>query len=357
MKKIAVKMRKYINRVSVLVTVFAILMTASFYCPVSYASGSSLDVSSYQYTLAYNGNDFWRRQQSTSQTIFAVPSSVSVDTDNDNYSDVRASYLFNANFNLLLYSSDTDDPSFFPASGGKYCLNGRVQLKFNVNMSSFAYSVNQWQFNDVSVTGLDGSNLSAHVTYDDSKIVIVLYFQNYNIYSYDSNPLICDFNLQFRAFAFGGFTGASSVKSMECQLELTPYYQVDSWISSTISHGYSDSGILGIGDNVKSIESGYDASSGNASQSKLDTSLSQSEAKQDSLFTSASDTLSAFSLSDISTMPKVVAGLSFVSSTMTSIYNALGGINGAGIVLAVGCSILFVSLSVGAYKFYSSHKD
>lgn len=40
MKKIAVKIRKYINRISVLVTVFAILVTASFYNPASLASFS-----------------------------------------------------------------------------------------------------------------------------------------------------------------------------------------------------------------------------------------------------------------------------------------------------------------------------
>ena len=38
MKKIAVKMRKYINRISVLVTVFAVLVMASFYNPASLAS-------------------------------------------------------------------------------------------------------------------------------------------------------------------------------------------------------------------------------------------------------------------------------------------------------------------------------
>lgn len=357
MRKSRTLVHKIVNKISVLITVFSVLCATLFYCPAVYASDSSLSVSSFQYTLQYNGQELWRRNQSHSLTMYAVPSAVSVDTQGSDYADVRATYLFNGNFNVLLYNSDSSDSSFFSSSGGKYCLNGRIQFSFDVTMSSYAYSINEWQVNDVVVTGLDGSNISYNVTYDDSRVVLVLYFQDYNFYSYDANPLICDFSMQFRAFAFGGYTGASSVRSMQCLMNLKPYYHVDSWISSTISRGYSDSGILGIGDNVRDIKDGYDSSTGTSSQAKLDTSLSESEAKQDSLFSSASSTLSDFALSDISTMPKVVAGLSFVSSTMTSIYDALGGINGVGIVLSVACSILFVSLSVGAYKFYSNHKD
>ena len=369
MKKIAVRVRKYINRISVLVTVFAVLVTASFYNPASLASSRD-DFVWRIVSPALDGSwIIWNPAEKDFASYVDGGSSRGVLSSSGSYYSTYSGSSYTGNSGQAYHSGGTINnrtmnsycfslPFFlWPLSdrepGPVFTVDGKFNLSVFLRLDSDLNS-NDVYCSSASVDGLlpDGVRISFFQTsgsfvlnHDRTSIVqlgIQLVFDNVEL---GVNRDHLSFNIVFDGACYGG--GGSD------NVSIAP--------NVAYSFGISDASVIfrsGYAQGSdRDIVDGYDASSGNASQSKLDTSLSESEAKQDSLFTSASDTLSDFTLSDISTMPKVVAGLSFVSSTMTSIYNALGGINGAGIVLAVGCSILFVSLSVGAYKFYSSHKD
>lgn len=318
MRKIAVKMRKYINRISVLVTVFAVLVTASFYNPASFASGK-WSTSTVYARGAYSAFVPSKPENSiVGNVVFTVPGSGTAGTTVDFTSDVRTGTM---SITISPYSPliigdkivELDSSlwfSFGNTTGSFYITGYRVTCDYPISVNIIRNSNNMGY--ELEVTG--GFSTSGNFT----GVSFDIDFTTWN-----SASLICDASQG--SFEFADNNSSDHLANIDSQ--------------------------------TKDALDGYDSTQGNTAQSTLDNSLSQSEAKQDSLFTSASDTLSDFTLSDISTMPKVVNALSFVSSTMTSIYTALGGINGVGIVLSVGCSILFVSLAVGAYKFYSSHKD
>lgn len=371
MKKLSLAWRKYINRVSVLVTVFSVFMTASFYNPASLASDVvSVPMTSMVFRLGGTTSAIYDQGDVLSQIVYSVPQSsdsyhdfsLSVGGSNGNISSasvanfrVSASYLFKVPFNVLIVGDNVSvvhDNDHFTA-------DGRIEIPFSVEVSKRLAGF-QWQINSVSSAVYSGDSILSTVDFDGSAGVITLYFDDCEITKVpgDINLSVAFGEVQFRAYAWSFGTYDTPVPSdFECALSFTGRTSWNPWISFYLTPGYSENGLKGIGDNVQSIKNGYDSSSGNASQSKLDTSLSGQEAKEDSLFTSASGNLSKFSLTDLSAMPKVVAGLTFVSSTMTSIFESLGGVNGAGIVLSVGCSILFVSFCIGAYKFYSGRKD
>lgn len=369
MKKLSLAWKKYINRVSVLVTVFSVLVTASFYNPASLAStreqfiwrvvspalngdwvvwnpvdddfstyvdgGSSrgVFVSSGSYYSTYYGSS------STGNSGKDYHSSGSV----SNY--VMNSYRFTLPFFLL--------PLLDREPGSVFTVDGKFNLTILLRLDS-DLSGNDIYCSPASLDGLlpDGMRISFFQTsgaftlsHDRTSTVLLgvqLVFDNVELGA-DRDHL--SFNVIFDGACFGG--GPVGVVNIAPDVAYSfCVYDASLSVRAGYAHG-SD----------RDIVDGYDSSQGNASQSKLDNSLSGQEAKEDSLFTSASANLSKFSLTDLSALPNVVAGLSFVSSTMTSIFEALGGVNGAGIVLSVGCSILFVSFCIGAYKFYSGRKD
>lgn len=346
MKKIAVIMRKYINRISVLVTVFAVLMTASFYNPASLAATSnsfiwrvvSPDPSGSW--ILWNPSEHDLGSYISGASAYALLSAGA--PQNTNTGVEHGIYTYHVSLPFWLWPLSEREPSDTFVADGKF--NLQLLLRTSSAFSPTPYcgpvSVNGVLPDGVSVSYFYTSGNFTLSNSSNSQLGVQFVFDNVQLgANKDHISFTIDFDMSV-TFPSGNYDMATTIYySFTVQDE-----------NMTFTSGFAD----GSG---RDITDGYDASSGNASQSKLDTSLSQSEAKQDSLFTSASDTLSDFALSDISTMPKVVSALSFVSSTMTSIYTALGGINGVGIVLSVGCSILFVSLAVGAYKFYSSHKD
>lgn len=371
MKKLPLVWKKYINRVSVLITVFSVLMTASFYNPASLAAESvSIPMTSMAYRLGGLTTSIYDRGKAKSFTVYSVPESSdsyytwvqsvagsngNISSTNTPYYRASASYLFKVPFNVLIFGDNVSviqDNDHFTA-------DGRIEIPFSVEVMKKLDGF-QWQINSVSSSVYSGDSILSTIEFDGSRGVITLYFDDCELTKIpgDNNLSAAFGEVQFRAYAwsFGGH-GDNFPADYECALKFTGRTSWNDWIAFYLTPGYSENGLKGIGDNVQSIKDGYDSSSGNASQSKLDISMSGQDAKEDSLFTSASGNLSNFSLTDISVMPKVVAGLSFVSSTMTSIFEALGGVNGAGIVLSVGCSILFVSFCIGAYKFYSGGKD
>lgn len=369
MQKLSLVWKKYINRVSVLITVFSVLMTASFYNPASLAStreefiwrvvSPSLDGSWVVWnpvddpfsTFVDGGSSRGVFVSSGSDYSTYSGSSVTGDSGKTYHSSgtvsnrVMNSYRFTLPF-FLWPLLDREPDSVFTVDGK---FNFSVFIRLDSDLGS-----NDMFCSPITIDGLlpDGVRISffntsgsftlSHDRVSTCLISAQLVFDNVEL---GANRDHLSFNFIFDGACFGGglLEGVNIAPNVAYSFGVSD-------ASLSVRAGYADG-------SDRDIVDGYDSSKGNASQSKLDTAFSGQEAKEDSLFTSASGNLSKFSLTDLSSMPKVVAGLAFVSSTMTSIFEALGGVNGAGIVLSVGCSILFVSFCIGAYKFYSGRKD
>lgn len=349
MKKIAVKVRKYINCISVLVTVFAVFVTASFYNPASLASTSQEFIWRVVSPAISGSWVVWNPEElAFSEYVYGgssrgvYSSSGSFSSPNTAPNQIMVNYDFSIPF-FLWPLSDREPGSVFTVDGR---FNLTVLVRLNSSFGNGTVFCNPVTFNGILPDGVSISYFQTSGSFnlnsaDLATISIQIVFDNVELGSTRDH-------LSFTV-DFSGSCLSSSDKTNNVAPDLAYQFTVsDAFLS--VRSGYAQG-------SDRDIVDGYDSSAGNASQSKLDTSLSGQEAKEDSLFTSASDNLSKFTLTDLSSMPKVVAGLAFVSSTMTSIFESLGGVNGAGIVLSVGCSILFVSFCIGAYKFYSGRKD
>ena len=103
---------------------------------------------------------------------------------------------------------------------------------------------------------------------------------------------------------------------------------------------------------LDNITNGYDSSSGNTASGKLDGSVSDFEQAEGSIFDSAQGHLKDFEFFDFNSIPAVVTGLSFVTSSMTAVFDAMGGLSGAGIVLSVLFAVMFLSIVIGLYRYF-----
>lgn len=99
---------------------------------------------------------------------------------------------------------------------------------------------------------------------------------------------------------------------------------------------------------------GYDSSAGESASKTFADNAASLDAAERSIFTSAKSSLDGYTFFDIESVPAVVSGLSFVSATMTSIFGAMGGASGAGIVLSVLFSVMIVSIVIGLYRYFVS---
>ncbi len=107
-----------------------------------------------------------------------------------------------------------------------------------------------------------------------------------------------------------------------------------------------------ISDNIQDLVDGYDDTEGNAASGKLDGSASDFEQVEGSIFDSAQGHLKDFEFFDFNSIPAVVTGLSFVTSSMTAVFDAMGGLSGAGIVLSVLFAVMFLSIVIGLYRYF-----
>lgn len=111
-----------------------------------------------------------------------------------------------------------------------------------------------------------------------------------------------------------------------------------------------------IANQTDQLTNGYDSSQGAAMNEDFKASVNDYQTAEDSLFTSAQTSLDNFTFLDFTSITGMVTALSFVSSIMTRIYNAMGGDTGAaGIILSVLFSIMLVSMAIGLYRFYVSN--
>lgn len=112
-----------------------------------------------------------------------------------------------------------------------------------------------------------------------------------------------------------------------------------------------------IANQTDQLTHGYDPSVGNDSNNKFSGGAGNFQNAENNLFQSASDGLKDFKFFDLNSIPAVVTGLSFVASLMTSIFGAMGGMSGAGIVLSVLYCVVFVTIIIGLRRYYNSSGD
>lgn len=105
------------------------------------------------------------------------------------------------------------------------------------------------------------------------------------------------------------------------------------------------------------ITSGYDSSAGSTMNDQFSSSVSDYQQAEDSLFDAATSGMNDFEFINFTSYPALVTAMTFVTSTMSSIYQIFGGESGPiGIVLAVLFSVMLVSMVIGLYRFYQSKK-
>ena len=97
---------------------------------------------------------------------------------------------------------------------------------------------------------------------------------------------------------------------------------------------------------------GYDSTKGNTSKDNLTNELIPMEESEDSLFSSGKSGLDSFTFFDLSSVPAVMAGITFVTSVMTSWFSSAGGLSGVGIVLSCLFTVLIISLVLGLHKYF-----
>lgn len=133
-------------------------------------------------------------------------------------------------------------------------------------------------------------------------------------------------------------------------------YNVDvpvrSFLVDVYDMGYADGQQNLTAKQTEDLTQGYDSSAGNTAKDNLQSELDPADESADSLFTDAHTGLDNFTFFDFNSIPAVVTGLSFVSTMLVSMYTALGGLSGVGIVLSCLFTILIISLLIGLYKYY-----
>lgn len=112
-----------------------------------------------------------------------------------------------------------------------------------------------------------------------------------------------------------------------------------------------------IANQTDQLVNGFNDSQGSSVNDSFTSHVNDYNTAEDSLFTSAKTGLNNFQMFDLASVPAVVTGLSFVTSTMTSWFYSAGGADGVGIVLSVLFTVMIVAMALGLYKFYQGkHK-
>lgn len=112
-----------------------------------------------------------------------------------------------------------------------------------------------------------------------------------------------------------------------------------------------------IANQTDQLVNGFNDSQGGTVNDSFSGYVNDYNTSEDSLFTSAQTGLNDFQFFDLTSVPAVVTGLSFVTTTMTGWFNSAGGASGVGIVLSVLFTVMIVAMALGLYRFYSGkHK-
>lgn len=179
---------------------------------------------------------------------------------------------------------------------------------------------------------------------------------------FDSPGYVNDLDRQFQFFIPGNLMSASSqIYAVVRNCRVDPSVESQNFIFrfSGMDITLSDYGPISGTQNetakqTDDLTQGYDSSAGESASQTFADNAASLDAAERSIFTSAKSSLDGYTFFDIESVPAVVSGLSFVSATMTSIFGAMGGASGAGIVLSVLFSVMIVSIVIGLYRYYVS---
>jgi hypothetical protein len=105
---------------------------------------------------------------------------------------------------------------------------------------------------------------------------------------------------------------------------------------------------------LESIESGYDSSAGDSAADSFHSGSSDFGAAEDSLFSSSTEAMSGFTFFDVYSVPAVITGISFVSSVIAMLFDASGGLSGAGIVMSISLCVLIACIVIGIWRYWHS---
>lgn len=215
-----------------------------------------------------------------------------------------------------------------------FSINANHTYKFNVYASGLYYDCWQADYSDCSPYLVIGS--SRFLLYPDT---VDFYVPGFNM----SSDLILE--AVFYGSVMDENVGAGYVGT-GCRSFTVSIYDMGP-SGDTQNH---------IANQTDQLTNGYDSSQGAAMNEDFKASVNDYQTAEDSLFTSAQTSLDNFTFLDFTSITGMVTALSFVSSIMTRIYNAMGGDTGAaGIILSVLFSIMLVSMAIGLYRFYVSN--
>lgn len=202
------------------------------------------------------------------------------------------------------------------------------------------------------------SSLGSDVAFSDFELFYVLGGVRYSLGTHDyyRDVPIQDFIYVDGVNMSGSpaFEGVLRVQSDFSHKDGTFTYDFDSVTVKFYDMGPKGNTQNHIANQTDQLTNGFDNSAGNASHDKFQGSVNEYEAAEGSLFATATENIAKFEFFDFQSIAAVMTGITFVTSTMTKIFNLSGGISGVGIILSVLFSVMLVAMALGLYKRYQS---
>lgn len=292
-------------------------------------------------------------------------------------------FNFNTFFPSLVVSEEYSDDSLYLEGGygdSENWLNGEVDLEHVYSTFGYVNSVPEYVFTSSSEVYAYSVKFrhyfDASTTYQNVIEHRFLFGEETDIYSGEAfltnktnrgtetsslfwivnDYSVRDFYLSNLLRICTGFSGSNyryaSVDGWyKVVVEVTPYSKSEFNAAAAAVEKQT----LEIKNQFNDLKHGFDTSSGDAFNEDFQASLIDYQVAENSLFQSATDGLSNFEFFDFQSVPAVVSGISFVSALMTSVFGAMGGIDGIGIILSVLFSVMLVSMVLGIYRFYQSN--
>lgn len=157
-------------------------------------------------------------------------------------------------------------------------------------------------------------------------------------------------NLKWKNFKFRVF-GVAQTKAYNITYNsFTAYYEVDE-TEQDILEDIRDN-TTETNDKLDNLTDGFQNDGMDSSKDELNSSLAGIDNAENSLFNPAKDHLGSYEFVDINSFQGLATGVTFVSTFLQSFYVSSGGLDGLGIITAVGFSVLLVSVVIGFFRYY-----
>ena len=343
MKKNIRRLKNLFRKFTVFSVVFVALVNTCFYCPEVYAA----DVGGAETLLSISSP--------SSSTIFGACVSGckqgqinGVNLSNDD------TLRLNLDFTVADLSTSFDDGDYFEYVVDLFIFGYSGSDNSHIDNTVYVNTFEVW--NPSVSGGYDNPNISFSSDYTRS------YFSNgttgfrrrFLVSGTYSKMYSLHFNFDINLHYWG--PNVNDLVNLFCLIETQSLIVRDS--SSVYGdvldriEGNTENTTDAVTDGFNQAMNGYDDSAGSQAASDLDNSASGYESAEDSIFTSSKSSLEGFEFFDFNSIPAVVTGLSFITTTATAIFDAMGGASGAGIVLSVLFAVMFVSIVIGLYRYF-----